>query len=382
MLQALYEWENLIDKTLNPLNPELISFTDECIQKIVRQSEDRKEEFRRSVCTEIINIHCTEKKQYIHIRQAMIIRLINKIHSYEQSDRLSANILHLYNGIGEDLKSSLGFIEDFFSDLLNRNERIPITYITCSDEGLSIQLKLLKQSFEESKVIDQELAHILLNSFNKLFAQNYSSLTYNEFFYLKDLINELLCDKLLASPTHVYEILFYLNYNNDDYVTYFLNKLSALTESLPTRAEKIDRLRFEQKNLNQLRRKPDCSFCSTMPSLTDQINHWIEEEIKYLEINHVAEKIQTPVAEPEEKIHTSLSVAKLALLLKLMVNDKIITNRIVAHVLRIAVRLFTTLQKENIAFGSLETKYHNPDRGTICSVKDMLFRWINILNKL
>ena len=42
----------------------------------------------------------------------------------------------------------------------------------------------------------------------------------------------------------------------------------------------------------------------------------------------------------------------------------------------------TTLQKENIAFGSLETKYHNPDRGTISAVKDMLFRWINILNKL
>jgi len=62
--------------------------------------------------------------------------------------------------------------------------------------------------------------------------------------------------------------------------------------------------------------------------------------------------------------------------------DKIITNRVVAHVLRIAVKVFTTLQKENIAFGSLETKYHNPDRGTICAVKDMLFRWINILNKL
>lgn len=62
-------------------------------------------------------------------------------------------------------------------------------------------------------------------------------------------------------------------------------------------------------------------------------------------------------------------MAKLALLIRLMVIDKIITNRVVAQVLPIAIKTITTLQKENIAFGSLETKYHNPDRGTISAVK-------------
>jgi hypothetical protein len=52
------------------------------------------------------------------------------------------------------------------------------------------------------------------------------------------------------------------------------------------------------------------------------------------------------------------------------------------QVLCITALTVTTLQKVNIAFGSLETKYHNPDPGTINAVKDMLFRWINILNKL
>lgn len=51
-------------------------------------------------------------------------------------------------------------------------------------------------------------------------------------------------------------------------------------------------------------------------------------------------------------------MAKLALLIRLMVIDKIITNRVVVQVLRIAIKTITTLQKENIAFGSLETKYH------------------------
>ena len=56
-----------------------------------------------------------------------------------------------------------------------------------------------------------------------------------------------------------------------------------------------------------------------------------------------------------------------------MVLDKVITNLVVADVLRIMVKIVTTLQRELIASGRIETKYHNPDRGTISAVKDMLF---------
>ncbi len=50
--------------------------------------------------------------------------------------------------------------------------------------------------------------------------------------------------------------------------------------------------------------------------------------------------------------------------------------------LRIMAKLFTTLQREEISFGSMETKYHAPDKATISAVKDILFKWIGILNKL
>ena len=45
-------------------------------------------------------------------------------------------------------------------------------------------------------------------------------------------------------------------------------------------------------------------------------------------------------------------------------------------------KMVTTLQKDEISFGSLETKYHAPDKATITAVRDMLFKWINILGKL
>jgi len=119
-----------------------------------------------------------------------------------------------------------------------------------------------------------------------------------------------------------------------------------------------------------------------MPSLKEQVNGWIYEEVKFLENDHLIEKIENGTGENENKIHTSLSVAKLALLIRLLVIDKIIINRTVAPMLRIMTKLFATLQREEISFGSMETKYHAPDKATISAVKDILFKWINILNKL
>ena len=57
-------------------------------------------------------------------------------------------------------------------------------------------------------------------------------------------------------------------------------------------------------------------------------------------------------------------------------------NSYIAPMLSVAAKIFTILQKDDISFGSLETKYHAPDKATINAVKDMLFKWINILGKL
>jgi hypothetical protein len=119
-----------------------------------------------------------------------------------------------------------------------------------------------------------------------------------------------------------------------------------------------------------------------MPPLKEQVNCWIEEEIKFLQTEPAFPLPAIEAKEVGNKIETSLSVSKLALLVRLMVIDKVITNRVVAQVLRVVIRTVATSQSENIGFSSFESKYHKTDKGTITAVKDMLFRWINILNQL
>ena len=383
MAILLNPWDTLISTTLNPSKANLTSLTDESIQILTNQSEEEAERVKSLLIESIIDKpKIRDKQQFVQVNQAILIRLLDKLHLYRQTEGISEKIIDFYNSISEHLESTLNFIEDFFGNYFDRNEKVPVSYLKISIEELCRQLEKLKKIIEANGKIDSSLSDILINNFNEFCKNGLKGVTYNELMYQKDLLNELLTDKTLESEQSIREVLFYFNFNDDDYVAYLYQKLNVLTEPLNSKAEKIAALRYEQKNINQLTTKLSSQLTANMPSLKEQVNQWIEEEIKFLESEQTLVKPLKPETESEEKIQTSLSVAKVALLIRLMVLDKVITNRVVAHALRMVARTFATAHRENISYGSLETKYHNPDRGTISAVKDMLFRWINILSKL
>ena len=55
-----------------------------------------------------------------------------------------------------------------------------------------------------------------------------------------------------------------------------------------------------------------------MPSLKDQVNGWINEEVRFIESGQYQAAIQGNMPENLDKIHTSLSVAKLAVIIRLL----------------------------------------------------------------
>lgn len=379
----LRKWDELIMNSVNPSRIGFGSLTDNEIEDIIHQSEIEGEKLPKLLIDGIINrINIRDKHHFVQLHQAMLIRLLNKVFTYQQTKGIDEKVLTLYQSISRHLEQALNFIEDLFSNYFDRNEKVPAPYFFVSTSELCRKVVLLKEKLEASTEVNSTLAAILIHNFNKYCNIEKTSATYNELLYQRDLMDELLSNKTLASETSIREVLFFFNFNDDDYVAYLYKRLDALTADLPSRRDKIAALRFEQKTINQLRTKLSIVFNEGMPALKEQVVQWIEEEVKFLEAAPVPETLSGTEAEPDDKIQTALSVAKLALLLRLMVIDKMITNRVVAQVLRITVKTVATLQTGNISFGSLETKYHNPDKGAISAIKDMLFRWINILNKL
>ena len=80
-------------------------------------------------------------------------------------------------------------------------------------------------------------------------------------------------------------------------------------------------------------------FENNKPHLKKQIADWITEEIKHIQQKSKRASDKDVIIDPELKIQTSLSVAKLAVLIRLLVVDKIIINRTVAPMLKTVSRL-------------------------------------------
>ncbi|HEX8357208.1 MAG TPA: hypothetical protein VF610_07355 [Segetibacter sp.] len=379
----LEKWEVLINTSLNPLNASKLSSSCEAIKGLVAESELEREKVRNLLIEGVIDRQkIMDKQQYVQVVQAMLIRLLDKLHFYKETKGLETSLVYLYNAVSQHLEEVLNFIEDFFSNYFDRNEKVPTPYLLISIEELCKQLEQLQALLEVNEAIDRELTDILVQNFKAFCSIKSSGPTYNELLYQKDLMSELLSDNVLASESSISEVLFYFNFNEDDYVAYLFNKLKAVTETYNSNKEKIAALRYEQKTINQLSTKLNCYLSPYMPPLKEQVNCWIEEEIKFLQTEPAFPLPAIEAKEVGNKIETSLSVSKLALLVRLMVIDKVITNRVVAQVLRVVIRTVATSQSENIGFSSFESKYHKTDKGTITAVKDMLFRWINILNQL
>jgi hypothetical protein len=286
----LQHWNTLITTTLHPTNNDLLSLTDESIQIFIKQSKEEHDKVQTLFLDGILERpKVRDKQQYVKLNQAMLIRLLDKLYSYKQKKDLNDKISYLYDTISRNLENTLDFIEDFFGNYFDRNEKVTTSFLIISTKELCWQLELLKQTDQSYDAYVHAVVNILINNYNKFCLEKKNGATYNELMYQKDLMNQLLIDKTLASENSIKEVLFCFNYNDDDYIAYLYEKLNALTESLNTKKEKIAALRFEQKNFNQLPSRLNCSLSYSMPSLKEQINHWIEEEIKFLEIE------QTPL---------------------------------------------------------------------------------------
>ena len=149
-------------------------------------------------------------------------------------------------------------------------------------------------------------------------------------------------------------------------------RFSIPTHDTLSKSERIQFLKQEQKTINQVIVRLNSCWTDDMPPLKEKTNGWLNEEIEFIKSGTSALTNPNIITENCDKIYTSLSVAKLALLIRLLVVDKIIINRTAAPMLRLVTKVFS--QKERISLNSLETKFHAPDKATINATRDMIFK--------
>lgn len=348
----------------------------------IQKSEQEHQYFRSLLLEEMISRESSlDKQQLIETVFIYFVRLMDAMFAHTTVKDATNNIKLTAKKICQQFYQTFQYIEEFFGSFINKELKAPAAFAEIDKVEIIKNLKRVKGAYIHSEESTNSLMDTIFTVITEKLSDS-AVITINSFSYMRQLTKEIERQSKPILEENLRDVLYCLNFNNENFVLAEYERFAALTPDTLVKNERIYLLKQEQKRINQLTVRLNCYWDNSVPALKEQINGWINEEIQFIEAGTNAVLKQNGVAENCDKIQTSLTVAKLAVIMRLLVVDKIIINRQIAPALRTVAKMFTTLQKDEISFGSLETKYHAPDKTTITNVRDMLFKWINILGKL
>jgi hypothetical protein len=366
--QALCKWYSLFNNESNFKKANDWIFPEFPKEDLISSLQSDIELVPSVLMNEFIsNSLIQDKQQYIRLVQALLINLSDCL--FQKQDE--------YISVCNQIENTLQFIQSFFYQQFDVDSRVTKYclqhFLGCSKLKLEYwKIKLNHSALLET--LDECLA-------DKSISPEYI-ITYRKISYLKYLLQEIESAATVISESYMRELFIYKNFNSACFISYEIELIQAEMEKLKTDQEVFLFLQSEQSKIAKLKMNAGFHFDNLQPSVKKQLADWVTEAIKRLELKDKKTNDKGLLPDVGVKIQTTLSVAKLAVLIRLMVVDKIIINQPIAPALRTLSKLFTTLQKDEISFGSLETKYHAPDKATLNTIKEMLLKWVNILGKL
>ena len=308
-----------------------------------------------------------DKGQYLRLVQALLVNTSDLLFSKPGG----------FSGLCREIENLLQFMQDFFYQQFDFEYRVSLYSV--KEFKTTFQLKL---DYWKIKLQQSPLADKLQECVDEKMLLPETYLTFRKINYLQNLFHQLESATSVITEEYVRELCIYSNFNAGCFIEYETLQIKNKINEQNSTNENIAILRQEHERIAQLKVKTNICFEINEPSVKKQLTDWVTGEIKHIELKSLKKADGDLLIAPDAKIQTSLSVAKLALLIRLLVVDKVIINKSVAPMLRTVAKLFTTLQKDEISFGSLETKYHAPDKATLNIMKEMMQKWAGLTAKL
>lgn len=107
------------------------------------------------------------------------------------------------------------------------------------------------------------------------------------------------------------------------------------------------------------------------------LENWLDEYIKEELLR--ADLLQT---DTPQKLELKLTVAQLALLIRLLYEEGVFTMKNIAGLLRFFSMHFTSKKQEHISYGSMNKLYYSGDQFTGYAVKELLLNMVTKINKM
>ena len=234
---------------------------------------------------------------------------------------------------------------------------------------VSSQTKLHIEQHSSVK-LSTALAPIFLNE-----KENYS---FRQFVFLRNLWQhwQQLSLDLISEIDIIYSLLS-LNYNTVKFFHYITDLILEENKKSYNPFVKVHLLKNYQHHISRIVQEQETSYNPKFPNIKCILQEWIQYEILQHEKEYDAFEKEQLNRELNTKLETSMSVAEIAFLLKLLMAEGIITNKTQTEVVEIASMTFKTKRQESISFSSLQNKFYNTEQGTKEKLKKMLLLLID-----
>ncbi|HRJ29731.1 MAG TPA: hypothetical protein PLV21_04075 [Cyclobacteriaceae bacterium] len=330
-------------------------------------------------------------ERYIQYHQRALIQLMDKAALFINSDNpVDRNRKQFYELFYTGLEELLLFVERHFTKYFDQDAKAPEGYIDIARKDARTNIRKLQKALA-AKETDQRLVNLLLHILKKIFDSKPDlGITYRKVMYAKEVQKELF--RLIERESEIQDwddelrqVMYYLNYNSVKVLTYHAHYISSLLDQSETRAEKIEKLSFVLKKINQSQVKPGIRYNQNGSPLKDQLNIYIMEEIDYQERLQQSGNGSTDRASESFlsgfKLKFQASVSQLAYLLRIFMETKFILNNNLTHILHFLVKYVITKRSETISYGSFRSKFYSVETGTKESVRNMLSAMISYIDK-
>lgn len=339
-------------------------------QQVVRNEIDRiKNTFIHEVFTFQDERHL---ERYIQYHQQALIRLMDST-SNDYSDAL-------YYGLSE----LLNFIEQHFSKYFDQDTKAPDGYVSVARSEARKNIQILTKALEERNVEPQTIS-VVLYALRRVVAHG-KNITYRKVIYAKQVRSELyrlLNENVPNMDESIRQMTYYLNYNSLTVFAYHTRYLASLLQGEDSRNDKLEKLSYLLKTINQSQVRPGVRFNAGCASLKEQLSDYILEEIDYYQ------KISQLNDQPEStspfvqnmKLRIDASVSQTACLLKILIENNLILNTNLTSTIKLISKIVVTKRSEILSYDSLRNKYYNVEQGTWITVRATLTKLIQYIDK-
>lgn len=322
-------------------------------------------------------------RRYVEFQQQTLLEISDKLYYQMSGEKQSSALASdpgIFDLILENVLELNQFLTQYFKGFINQDTKIPAVMIPEVRKKMNECAEKLNTSLQRTN-IDAQLRACILDYLQWVVAMddNYP-ITYRTQEYLIQFTETvgvtIDCEDGRDLTLKVTEILFYVNFNHNGFCKWYFSDITKITMAL-TPKEQISMLK---KQLLFLRSTPVMLRMSYNPDLKPVnilLENWLDEYIKEELLR--ADLLQT---DTPQKLELKLTVAQLALLIRLLYEEGVFTMKNIAGLLRFFSMHFTSKKQEHISYGSMNKLYYSGDQFTGYAVKELLLNMVTKINKM